>query len=65
VIKQAAPTGVLVLLIAFLLVACASPTNDTISSPSSSQSAAAVPGEKMSDDERYAPGAMGSSNVRF
>jgi hypothetical protein len=59
--KQAAPTGVLVLLIAFLLAACTSP----ISEPSSSQSAAAVPGEKMSDDERVAPGPMGSSNVRW
>jgi hypothetical protein len=65
VIKQAATAGVLVLLIAFLLVACTSPTNDAISDPSSSQSAAAVPGEKTSDDERYAPGPMGSSNVRF
>jgi hypothetical protein len=62
VIKKPALTGVLVLLIAFLLGACAS---DTLSDPSSSQSAAAVPGEKMSDDERYAPGPMGSSNVRF
>jgi hypothetical protein len=63
VIKQAALTGVLVLLIAFWLIACT--TNETISSPSSSQSAAAVPGEKMSDDGRYAPGPMGSSNVRW
>jgi hypothetical protein len=61
VIKQVATTGALVLLIAFLLGACTS----TISDPSSSQSAAAVPGEKMSDDERYAPGPMGSSNVRW
>jgi hypothetical protein len=61
VIKQVATTGVLVLLIAFLLAACTSPTSD----PSSSQSAAAVPGEKMSDDERYAPGPMGSGNVRW
>jgi len=65
VIKQGALTGILVLLIAFLLAACASTTDETISSPSSSQSGAAVPGEKMSDDERYAPGAMGSSNVRW
>jgi hypothetical protein len=63
VIKQAALTGVLVLLIEFLLIACT--TDETISSPSSSQSAGAVPGEKMSDDERYAPGPMGSSNVRW
>jgi hypothetical protein len=63
VIKKAALTGVLVLLIAFLLGACTS--GETFSDPSSSQSGAAVPGEKMSDDERYAPGPMGSSNVRF
>jgi hypothetical protein len=63
VIKQAALTGVLVLMIAFLLVACT--TDDTISSPSTSQSGAAVPGEKMPDDQRYAPGPMGSSNVHF
>jgi len=63
--KQAALAGIPVLLIAFLLAACTSPTNDTMSGPSSSQSAAAVPGEKMSDDERYAPGPMGSSNVRW
>jgi outer membrane biogenesis lipoprotein LolB len=61
VIKQVATKGVLVLLIAFLLAACTS----TISDPSASQSASAVPGEKMSDDERYAPGPMGSSNVRW
>jgi hypothetical protein len=63
VIKQAALTGVLLLLIALLLAACT--TDETISSPSSSQSGAAVPGEKMSDDERYAPGPMGSSSVRW
>jgi starvation-inducible outer membrane lipoprotein len=65
VIKQAALTGILVSLIAFLLAACTSPTSDTISSPSSSQSTAAVPGEKMSDEERYAPGPMGSSSVHW
>jgi hypothetical protein len=65
VIKQAALTGILVLLIAFLLATCTTPTEETMSSPSSSQSAAAVPGEKMSDDERYAPGPMGSSSVRW
>ncbi|MFL6552102.1 MAG: hypothetical protein DMF08_05050 [Verrucomicrobia bacterium] len=64
-VKQAALTGILVLLIAVLLAACTSTTDETISSPSSAQSGAAVPGEKMSDDERYAPGAMGSSNVRW
>jgi len=65
VVKQAVLTGILVLLIAVLLAACTSTTDETISSPSSAQSGAAVPGEKMSDDERYAPGAMGSSNVRW
>jgi hypothetical protein len=65
VIKQIALMSVLVLLIAFLLAACTSATTDTLSGPSSSESGAAVPGEKMSDDERYAPGPMGSSNVRF
>ena len=64
-IKQVALTGVLVLLIASLLAGCTSMTNETLSEPSSSQSAAAVPGEKMSDDARYAPGPMGSSNVRW
>jgi len=63
VIKQAALTGVLVLLIAFLLIACT--TDDTISSPTSSQSGAAVPGEKMSDDQRYAPGPMGAGQLRY
>jgi hypothetical protein len=65
VIKQAALTGILILLVAFLLTACASPTNDTLASPSSAQSGAAVPGEKASDDDRYAPGPMGSSSVRW
>jgi len=65
VIKRVALTGVLVLLIAFLLAACTSTTDETISSPSTSQSAAAVPGEKMPDDERYTPGPMGSSSVHW
>jgi len=65
VIKQLATTGVLVLLTTFLLVACASTTSETISDPSSSQSGPAVAGEKMSDEERYAPGPMGSGNVKW
>jgi hypothetical protein len=65
VIKQVATTGVLVLLIAFLLPACTSSTGETFSEPSSSQSGAAVPGEKMSGEERYAPGPMGSGNVKW
>jgi len=64
VIKKAALTSALVLLIAFLLAACTSVTNDTLSEPSSSQSGAPVPGEKTSDDERYAPGPTGG-NVRW
>jgi hypothetical protein len=65
VIKQAAATGVLVVLIALFLTACASPTDETTLSPKSSDSAAAVPGEKMSDEERYSPGPMGSSSVHW
>lgn len=64
-IKQAALTGILVLLIAFLFAACA-PTNDTISSPASaSDFGSSVPGEKLPDDQRYGPGPMGSGNVRW
>lgn len=62
-IKATALAGILVLLIAFLLGACTS--NESFSSPSSSQAGAAVPGEKTPDDQRFAPGAMGSSNVRW
>jgi predicted small secreted protein len=65
VIKQAALRGVLLLLIAFLLAACTSQTGETLSDPSSSQSGAAVPGEKMSGEDRYAPGPMGSGNVKW
>jgi hypothetical protein len=65
VVKQVATTGVLVLLIPFLLAACTSPTGETLSDPSSGQSAAAVPGEKLSGEDRYAPGPMGSGNVRW
>jgi hypothetical protein len=65
VIKQAVFTAILALLVPFLLGACASSTNDTLVSPSASQSGAAVPGEKTSDDDRYGPGPMGSSNVRW
>jgi hypothetical protein len=65
VIKQVALKGVLLLLIASLLAGCTSMTSETLSEPSSSQSGAGVPGEKMSDDQRYAPGPMGSGNVRW
>jgi starvation-inducible outer membrane lipoprotein len=64
VIKQIVTKGVLVLLIAFLLAACTSTTEETLSEPSSSQSGAAVPGEKPSGDDRYVPGPMGG-NVRW
>lgn len=64
-VKEVGLTGILVVLIAFLLAACTSATNDTLSGPSASQSAASVPGEKMSDDSRYSPGAMGAGNVRW
>jgi hypothetical protein len=63
-IIQAAVAGALILLIAIFLTACASPTNDTLSSPSASQSGSSVPGEKM-DDDRFSPGPMGSGNVRW
>jgi hypothetical protein len=63
VIKQLTLTGALVF-IALWFGACTSLTNDSVSDPSSSQSAAAVPGEKL-NDERYSPGPMGSSNVRW
>jgi len=48
-----------------LLAACTSQTGETLSDPSSSQSGAAVPGEKMSGEDRYAPGPMGSGNVKW
>jgi uncharacterized protein YceK len=65
VIKKAAPVCILIFVVASLLAGCTSVTNDTMSDPSSSQSGAAVPGEKMSDDQRYAPGPMGSGNVKW
>ena len=65
VIKLAALTGVLVLLISFLLIACASDTEDTpLSKPSISENSSEspdVPGEKMGDNGRVSPGAMGST----
>jgi len=63
-INRASITGLLILLIAIFLTACASPTNDTLSSPSAAQSGSSVPGEKM-DDDRFSPGPMGSGNVRW
>ena len=59
--------AVLVLLISFLLIACTSDTDETLfSKPSTSQySSVDVPGEKMGDDGRVAPGPMGSTNVHW
>jgi hypothetical protein len=65
VIKQAVFIGALVLLIGFLLIGCTSTNDETLANPSSSQSGAAVPGEKMPDDQRYGAGPMGSSTVRW
>jgi hypothetical protein len=69
VIKLAALTGVLALLISFLLIACASDTEDTLlSKPSISEDSSEspdVPGEKMGDDGRVSVGAMGSTNVHW
>ena len=65
VIKQAVLAGLLTLLIALLLSACASSGDGSTTTESGSSSTAAVPGEKASDDNRYAPGPMGSSSVRW
>jgi predicted small secreted protein len=61
VIKQAALTGVLLLLIALLLSACATSGEEATTTGSTSESTATVPGEKMSDEGRVTPGAAGSS----
>jgi hypothetical protein len=63
--KQTALIGALVALMALSLISCTSTTDETLARPSTSQSGAAVPGEKMSDEGRYAPGPMGSSSVRW
>jgi hypothetical protein len=68
VIKLAALTGVLVLLVSFLLIACASDEETLFSKPSLSENSSNgpdVPGEKMGDDGRVSPGAMGSTNVQW
>ena len=69
VIKLAALTGVLVLLISFLLIACASDTEETLLSKpkisENSDSSPDVPGEKMGDQGRVSAGAMGSTNVHW
>jgi hypothetical protein len=67
-IKLGALTGVLVLLISFLLIACASDTEETLfSKPRLSENSSTspdVPGEKMGDDGRVSPG-LGSTNVHW
>jgi starvation-inducible outer membrane lipoprotein len=60
VIKRFALCGILFLAIAFLLTACAT-SDETISDPSTSQSAASVPGEKIPDNGSFTPGPPGSS----
>src|SRR5215831_1564475 len=65
-VKHAAPLGVLVLMIAFLLSSCASSGDEATTSGSASQSTTTVPGEKIPDEGRYAPGPPGSSgSVRW
>jgi hypothetical protein len=61
VINRTALSGLVLLVIAFLFSACASTTDEATTGESSSQSSAAVPGEKMSDEGRLTPGAPGSS----
>ena len=60
--KASALSGLLILMIAFLLSACASTGGEATSSEPSAQSAETVPGEKLSD-ERFAPGPTGSSGA--
>jgi hypothetical protein len=63
--KRIALCAALFLAIVFLMSACASRDEATMEE-SASQSAATVPGEKMSDDGSYAPGPPGSSgSVRW
>jgi len=61
VTKRAGLSGILILLVAVLLSACASSGDEATTGESTSQSSAAVPGEKMSDEGRVTPGAPGSS----
>jgi hypothetical protein len=61
--KASALSGLLTLMIAFLLSACASTGDEgTSSSEPGAQSAETVPGEKLSD-ERFAPGPTGTSGA--
>jgi ABC-type Fe3+-hydroxamate transport system substrate-binding protein len=65
--KRAGLSGILILLVAVLLSACASSGDDAnTDSSATSPSTAAVPGEKMGDEGAYAPGAPGSAgSVRW
>jgi hypothetical protein len=64
-IARFASCAVLFLATTFLISACAS-RDEAVTDESASQSAATVPGEKMSDDGSYAPGPPGSSgSVRW
>jgi len=58
--ERFATRTVLVFVIALLLSACAS-SDEATTGESTSKSSATVPGEKMSDEGRYAPGPPGSS----
>ena len=60
--KASALSGLLTLMIAFLLSACASTGDEGTSSGPSAQSTDTVPGEKLSD-ERFAPGPTGTSGA--
>jgi outer membrane biogenesis lipoprotein LolB len=60
--KTSALSGLLALVIAFLLSACASTGNEGTGSEPSAQPAETVPGEKLSD-ERFAPGPTGTSGA--
>ncbi|PYL09952.1 MAG: hypothetical protein DME33_02870 [Verrucomicrobia bacterium] len=61
-IKRIAIPAVLLLIIAFIISACASRDEET-SERSSLQSAAPVPGEKISGEDSFVPGAPGSSGT--
>jgi hypothetical protein len=64
-IKRFASCAVFFLATTFLISACAS-QDEAITDESASQSAATVPGEKMSDGGSLAPGPPGSSgSVRW
>jgi starvation-inducible outer membrane lipoprotein len=55
---------VLFFVIALLLSACAT-SEDTLTGESVSQSGTPVPGEKMSDDQKFAPSGPAGGSVRW